>query len=161
MAAGKQVEKPNRDIVVVLPDIRSAYNTGSFFRTGDAAGISKIYLSGYTAPPPHRYVAKVALGADEHIPWEYMEETEDVIAQLREEGYQLVAVEQTENSVDYREAQYSDKVALIFGNEIRGVSSEVADLCDIAVELPMAGMKKSLNVAVSGGIMLYALAYEL
>lgn len=152
---------PKRDIVVVLPDIRSAYNTGSFFRTGDAAGISKIYLSGYTAPPPHRYVAKVALGADEHVAWEYMEETEDVIAQLRIDGYQIVAVEQTDTSVDYREAAYTDKVALVFGNEIRGVSGEVAQLCDMAVELPMAGMKKSLNVAVSGGIMLYALAYEL
>lgn len=156
-----QAEQPKREIAVVLPDIRSAHNTGSFFRTGDASGVSKIVMTGYTAPPPHRYVAKVALGAEENVDWEYIEETEDAVKQLREEGYQIVAVEQTDQSVDYREAEYGDKVALVFGNEIRGVAPEVIDLCDAVVELPMAGIKKSLNVSVSGGIMLYALAYQL
>lgn len=152
--------KKKKDIVIILPDIRSAHNTGSFFRTGDAAGITKIYISGYTAPPPHPHVLKVSLGSEESVPWEHIEDTHAVIKKCREEGYQIVAVEQTPDSVDYRKADYGDKVALVFGNEVRGVEEEFLKECDIAIQLPMAGIKESLNVSVCGGIVIYALAYQ-
>lgn len=155
------LNRSNREIVVVLPDIRSAHNTGAFFRTADACGVSKIFICGYTAPPPHKYIAKVSLGAEDAVPWEYVEEVEDVIDRLHGDGFQVIAVEQTAHSIDYRGAEYSNKVALIFGNEVRGLSTEVTDQCDLAVELPMAGVKQSVNVSVCGGVMLYALAYQL
>lgn len=155
------LKRSDREIVVVLPDIRSAHNTGAFFRTADACGVSKIYISGYTAPPPHKFIAKVSLGAEDAVAWEYIEEVEDVIVRLKQDGFQVIAVEQTAQSVDYREAEYTNKVALVFGNEVRGVSDEVIELCDLAVELPMLGMKQSINVSVCGGVMLYALAYQL
>lgn len=146
-----------REIVLVLPDIRSTHNTGSFFRTGDAVGVSKIYLSGITAPPPHPHLIKVSLGAEEVVPWEYKENVFDVIALLKSDGYELIAVEQTAKSVPYTKASYSDKVAIFFGNEVEGLSSEILSCMDQSIMIPMHGKKESLNVSVAGGIILYEL----
>ncbi|PIW37352.1 MAG: RNA methyltransferase [Candidatus Kerfeldbacteria bacterium CG15_BIG_FIL_POST_REV_8_21_14_020_45_12] len=144
-----------RQVAVVLPSIRSAHNTGSFFRTADAAGVSKIYLAGYTAPPPHPHVLKVSLGAEESVPWEYCADPIDLATKLCDEGYQSVGVELTDYSVDFRKANYSDKVALWFGNEIHGLSPELQQLMDMMVKIPMHGLKESLNVSVAGGVMIY------
>lgn len=146
-----------REVVVVLPDIRSTHNTGSFFRTADGAGVSRIILSGITAPPPHPHLLKVSLGAEEFIPWEYTENVQTVIEQLRKEGYQLIGVEQTAQSQHYTEAQYEEKVAVFFGNEVEGLSPEIVAAMDLLVDIPMRGKKESLNVSVAGGIILYAL----
>ena len=145
-----------KQVVVLLPNIHSTHNVGSFFRTADGAGVSKIVLSGFTARPDQNdKIGKVALGAEEVVPWEYMEDPLDAIAHYRSEGFQIVAVEQTANSVDYREADYAEKVLLIFGNERTGVPKEESVVADLAVHIPMHGQKESLNVSIAGGVMLY------
>lgn len=144
-----------KDVVIVLPSIRSAHNTGAFFRTADAAGVSKIILTGYTAPPPHPKLIKVSLGAEESVPWEKIEDTDKALALLDAEGYQIVAVEFTESSEDFRMIEYADKVALVFGNEIHGVSEKILHKVDAIAHIPMRGTKESLNVSVTGGIMMY------
>ncbi|MBI2411151.1 MAG: RNA methyltransferase [Candidatus Kerfeldbacteria bacterium] len=151
---------PRRTVVVILPDIRSTHNTGSFFRTSDGAGVSKIYLTGITAAPPHPHLVKVSLGAEAVVPWEYHEDVLSVIAKLRAEGFQIVAVEQTPESVHYKKAEYSQKVAVIFGNEVTGLSDEVINTCDLVVDIPMFGKKESLNVSIAGGIILYHLMQD-
>lgn len=148
-----------RSIVVVLPDIRSTHNTGSFFRTEDAVGVEKIVLTGITAPPPHPHLLKVSLGAEQSVPWEYAEQPIAAIQQLKQRGYAIVAVEQTSHSRDFRSVEYPNKVALVFGNEVGGVPSALLALADVVVELPMRGKKESLNVAVAGGIVLYHVAH--
>lgn len=150
----------NREIVVVLPDIRSTHNTGSFFRTGDAAGISKIIMCGITATPPHPHLMKVSLGSEDAVPWEYIEDVEIAISQLQRDGFQCIGVEQTKKSVDYRAAEYGEKIALFFGNEVDGLPQLVIDQMDVIIELPMKGMKESLNVSVAGGILLYHVRFS-
>ena len=146
-----------REVVVVLPDIRSTFNTGSFFRTADAAGVSKIILTGITATPPHPHLVKVSLGAEQVVPWEHIEDTAVAIQQLKAQGFQIVAVELTSDSQDFRQVQYTDKVAVIFGNENSGVSPGIQELADLTVSIPMRGHKESLNVSVAGGIVVYHL----
>src|SRR3989339_794175 len=141
-----------REVVVVLPDIRSTFNTGSFFRTADGAGVSKIFLTGITAPPPHPHLLKVSLGAEHSVSWEYVPDVFVVIDKLKSHGYQLVAVEQTPQSIDYCTATYAQKVAVFFGNEVEGLPQEILKYADMIVEIPMRGKKESLNVSVSGGI---------
>ncbi|MEK7540408.1 MAG: RNA methyltransferase [Patescibacteria group bacterium] len=144
-----------RQVVVVLPDIRSTYNVGSFFRTADAAGVKKIVLSGITAQPPHPHLIKVSLGAEKSVPWEHVADTSTALRQLRDQGYQIVIVEGADNSQDFRQASYADKVALVFGSETAGVSSEFIQQADAVVSIPMLGHKESLNVSVAGGIIMY------
>lgn len=146
-----------RQVVVVLPDIRSLYNVGSFFRTGDAVGVSKIILCGTTGTPQHPKLKKVSLGAELTVPWEYSAETLTGLKTLQAAGYQIVVVEKTAASQDFRQVQYADKVALVFGAEVSGVSAEVLSTADVVVHLPMVGTKRSLNVSVVGGVMLYYL----
>lgn len=146
-----------RELVVVLPDIRSTFNTGSFFRTADAAGVKKIVLTGITAQPPHPHLLKVSLGAEKTVAWEYVEDSVRAIQLLRNQGYQIVVVEKTEHSVDFQPAVYTDKVALVFGNEVGGVMPELIQLADLIVSIPMAGHKESLNVSVAGGIIIFHL----
>ncbi len=146
-----------RSVVVILPSIRSAHNTGAFFRTADASGVDKMYLCGYTAPPPHPHLVKVSLGAEETVPWEQIEDTQEVISKLKAEGYQIVAIEKTESSVDYTTVEYSEKVAVIFGNEVHGLSEDICSSADVVTHIPMRGEKESLNVSVAGGIILYHL----
>lgn len=144
-----------RKVVVVLPAIRSTHNTGSFFRTADALGISKIFLCTFTAIPPHPHLLKVSLGAETTVPWEYVEDPKDVVKRLRADGFQLVGVEQTEKSIPLDTIEWKDNVALFFGHEVEGLAQELIELMDECVEIPMQGEKESLNVSVTGGIVMY------
>ena len=144
-------------IVVVLDNIRSCNNTGSVFRTSDALLIKKIFLCGITATPPNKEIHKTALDAEKSVDWEYVEKTEEVIALLRKNGYKIYAVEQVENSTFLTNFSptANEKMALIFGNEVKGVQQKVVDLCDGALEIPQYGTKHSFNVSVSAGIVLW------
>jgi tRNA G18 (ribose-2'-O)-methylase SpoU len=144
-------------VCVVLDRIRSVYNVGAFFRTGDAAGIEKLYLCGYTGYPPHRGIAKTALGAEETLPWEHHDRITPLLAELRAKGYQIVAVEDAPDAVDLYDWRPQFPLCAVFGNEIEGVSAETLAACDVRVKIPMAGVKDSLNVAVAGGAALFEL----
>ncbi len=146
-----------REIIVVLPDIRSLHNVGSFFRTGDAVGVHKIILTGTTGTPDNPKLKKVSLGAELMVPWEYHAETLGALKQLQQEGFQLVVLEKTASSQHYQTVEYSGKVALVVGAEVSGVPEQILSLADLVVHLPMVGTKRSLNVSVAGGIMLYHL----
>lgn len=149
---------------ILLYNIRSEHNVGSIFRTADAAGVEKIYLAGITPAPVDRFgrasqkIAKVALGAEQTVPWEQkqtLEVTLELIQEQRKRGVQVVSVEQAENSVDYREFKQEQEVLFILGDEVRGVPQEIIDISDAIVEIPMKGEKESLNVSVTAGIILY------
>ncbi|CAG5086979.1 RNA methyltransferase [Parvicella tangerina] len=149
-------QKSKHPIVVVLDNIRSLNNVGSFFRTGDAFNIEKIYLCGITACPPHREIRKTALGATEAVDWEYVENTVEVVAALKAKGYKTCAVEQAVKTTLLQDLQIEENgVALIFGNEVEGVQDEVIAACDEVVEIPQFGTKHSLNVSVCGGAVLW------
>ena len=137
-------------VTVVLDNVRSAQNVGAFFRTGDTFAVERIALCGITAVPPSRDIHKTALGAEMTVPWSHHASTVGCIAQLRAEGYAVYAVEQVEGAV------MGVKYALVFGNEVDGVGQEAVDLCDGAVEIPQAGTKHSVNVSVSGGVVLWS-----
>lgn len=144
-------------VVVILDNVRSMHNVGSVFRTADAFLLEGIRLCGYTPRPPHRDIQKTALGATETVQWEYAETTAEAVSALKEQGYQVWAVEQTQGSIplqDFAPAVH-EKVALIFGNEVEGVDHEALALCDGAIEIPQWGTKHSLNVSVAAGIVLW------
>ncbi|HVS96244.1 MAG TPA: RNA methyltransferase [Puia sp.] len=149
-------------VVVVLDNIRSMHNVGSVFRTADAFRLRGIYLCGYTPQPPHRDIHKTALGATETVEWKYFRTTEDAIRSLKEDGVAVYAVEQTEGSVALQELSVPGRgpVAVVFGNEVSGVSAEALALCDGAIEIPQWGMKHSLNIAVAAGIVLWELVRD-
>ncbi len=151
----KQAEK--LPCIVVLDNVRSLNNIGSVFRTSDAFRIQAIYLCGITAKPPHREIHKTALGATESVSWAYFEQTEQAIEKLKNESYKIFAVEQAENSIplDSFAVERGQKIALIFGHEIRGVSQKVVNLSDGCIEIPQYGTKHSLNVSVSAGIVVW------
>ncbi len=154
----EEFEKSEKmSVSVVLDGIRSLNNVGSFFRTADAFAVERILLCGITATPPDKEIHKTALGAETTVAWEYSEKCIDAIARLREEGYRIVAIEQVEGAMMLQmfEPVPEEKYALVFGNEVEGVSQEVIDMCDDALEIPQAGTKHSLNVAVSGGVVLW------
>lgn len=142
---------------VMLDRIRSMYNVGSFFRTCDGAGVAALYLTGYTAHPPRKEISKTALGAEETVPWEHGSDPLPLITRLKSEGVQIIAVEKTDTSVDFREVQLApdQDVCFVFGNEKDGVSQEILEHADLVMHLPMLGHKGSLNVAVAGGAVLY------
>ncbi|HTI92253.1 MAG TPA: RNA methyltransferase [Puia sp.] len=146
-------------LVVVLDNIRSMHNVGSVFRTADAFLVEGIYLCGYTPQPPHRDIHKTALGATETVGWQYFANTADAVRHLKEEGYAVFAVEQTEGSVPLPEfgVKYSGRLAVVFGNEVSGVGEEALALCDGSVEIPQWGMKHSLNISIAAGIVLWEL----
>lgn len=148
--------KPKHPIIVVLDNIRSLNNVGSFFRTGDAFNIEKIFLCGITAQPPHREIRKTALGATESVDWEYVESTSSVVEELRSKGYKTCAVEQAVTTTKLQDLEVKDSgIALIFGNEVEGVRDDVIAACDEVVEIPQFGTKHSLNVSVCGGAVLW------
>ena len=156
-----------KELVVVLHDIRSLHNVGSIFRTADAAGVSKIYLCGITGSPLDRFgnvrpdVAKVALGAEKTVPWEHSARTAMVLKKLKKEGYRIVALEQSKDSVPYYEPLTAhNKLALVLGNEVKGLPPSVLKAADITMEIPMRGEKESLNVSVAFGIAAFALVYN-
>lgn len=143
-------------IVVVMDNIRSMHNVGSVFRTSDAFRISKMYLCGITACPPQPEIQKTALGATETVEWEYHNQTSDVLKKLKEDGFTIVLIEQTSESIDLQNFDFKDeKYALVFGNEVRGVSDDCLNLADYALEIPQFGTKHSFNVSVCAGIVLY------
>jgi len=141
--------------VLVLPDIRSAHNVGAMFRTADGAGVDKIYLTGYTARPPHPQLDKVSLGAEKWTPWEYRRQAWRVFQELREKGYNIVALEKTKTSSDIFPWKPKFPLALVVGNEKTGVTKSLLKYCDRAVHIPMIGKKSSLNVSVAAGIAIY------
>ncbi len=145
-------------IVVVLDNVRSMNNVGSVFRTADAFLLQAIYLCGVTATPPHREIHKTALGATETVNWKHFPSTIDAINDLRKDGFTIYAVEQAEKSIMLDKIKSaSEKIALIFGNEISGVDQEALDMCDACIEIPQYGTKHSLNLAVSVGIVVWGL----
>jgi len=151
----------NNESVVILHNIRSVYNVGAIFRTADASGVLKIYLSGYTPTPIDRFgrarkdIAKAALGAQKSVEWEYFKNISTVIKKLKKEGFEIAAVEQSENSVDYKKFKPKQKIAFLFGNEVLGVSKQLLEKCDKIIEIPMRGKKESLNISVSAGVVLF------
>ena len=144
-------------LTVVLDNVRSMQNVGAFFRTGDAFAVEQILLCGITATPPARDIHKTALGAEQTVAWSYYPTTLEAVEQLRTEGYTLLAVEQVEGAVmlDQLEVDPAAKYALVFGNEVMGVDQAVVDRCDGAIEIPQIGTKHSINVSVSGGVVLW------
>lgn len=144
-------------IIIVLDDIRSLHNIGSVFRTSDAFLVEKIYLCGITATPPHKEIHKTALGATETVAWEYRQDVLAVIDQLKAENISVFAVEQVENSVMLHnfEVENTQKYALIFGNEVKGVSQQALEKCHGVIEIPQLGTKHSLNISVSAGIVVW------
>lgn len=150
--------QPESGLVLVLDNIRSAHNIGSAFRSSDSFRVDRIYLCGICATPPSAEIHKSALGAEFSVAWEYSGETLPVIRRLKEEGYTVVAVEQTVDSVSLEDFHAEDerKYAFIFGNEVSGVAQEAVDASDFSLEIPQYGTKHSLNVSVSIGIVLWA-----
>ena len=142
---------------MILDNIRSLNNIGSLFRTADAFRIEKIYLTGFTATPPHKDIHKTALGATESVEWEYVERIEDLLTSLKENNIRIAAMEQTDESKMLQKffPKPGEKWAFIFGNEVKGVSEEALPLVDLAIEIPQFGTKHSFNVAVSAGIVLW------
>lgn len=142
-------------IYALVENIRSMHNVGSIFRSSDGARLAKLFLAGYTARPPRNEIDKTALGATDSVPWSFSKDPLPVIDELKEKKVQIVAVEHTSASVPYAEADYRFPLCLVMGNEVDGVSQEVVRQADIAVEIPMYGLKQSLNVSVAYGIVLY------
>jgi tRNA G18 (ribose-2'-O)-methylase SpoU len=144
-------------VTIVLDNVRSMYNVGSFFRTGDGAGIERLILSGITARPPHKGVAKTALGAEERVPWRGEESSFDTIQRLRSHGHEIAAIETSNRAVDIFDWQPRFPVCVVFGHEVDGLDSRLLEACDTHVRLPMLGLKHSLNVASAGAIVIYEL----
>ena len=150
-------------VVVVLDNIRSCNNIGSVFRTSDALLVEKIYLCGITATPPNKEIHKTALDAEKSVSWKYMKETEEAILELKEAGYKVYAIEQVENSIslpDFKPHK-NEKLALVFGNEVKGVQQKAVNLCDASLEIPQYGTKHSFNISVSAGIVLWDIFQKL
>jgi 23S rRNA (guanosine2251-2'-O)-methyltransferase len=144
-------------IVIILDNVRSANNVGSVFRTSDAFLIEKIILCGITATPPNKEIHKTALGSENTVEWTYSESTIKVVESLKIEGYKIYAIEQVENSILLQDFEISsdDKIAIIFGNEVKGVEQDVINISDNSIEIPQFGTKHSLNISVTCGIVIW------
>jgi tRNA G18 (ribose-2'-O)-methylase SpoU len=149
-------------IIIVLENIRSAYNVGSVFRTADAFLVEAIYVIGYSARPPHKEIKKTALGAEETVNWKYFKTTAEAISELKAIGYNLYAAEQAEGSFKLNAIGFEpdEKIAVVFGNEVTGVEQGTIALCDGCIEIPQLGMKHSLNIATAAGVVLWELVRE-
>lgn len=147
--------------ILILHNIRSVYNVGAIFRTADAAGVEKIYLTGYTPSPLDRFgrvrkdIAKTALGAEKTVLWESESDVQKIISKLKSEHFKILALEQSENSVDYKTFKTTVNSALILGEERYGITEDILKQCDTVIEIPMRGQKESLNVSVATGIALF------
>ena len=150
-------------VIIILDDIRSLHNIGSVFRTADAFLIEKIYLCGITATPPHKEIHKTALGATDTVAWEYQKNVTDVITSLKEDDIEVWAIEQVDNAVFLNDftPETNKRYALVFGNEVKGVSQEAIKLCDGTIEIPQLGTKHSLNISVSTGIVVWDIFQKL
>jgi len=151
----KILNKKDISIIIILDDIRSLNNIGSIFRTSDAFNIEKIILCGICGRPPHREINKTALGATEFVNWEYYKNIQDPIKKLIIKGYEIISIEQTKKSLLLNDYKPKNKVAFIFGNEVKGVSKESLKLSDLHIEIPQYGEKKSMNVTICTGIVLW------
>jgi len=154
-------QRPRRPVSVLLDNVRSLYNVGSIFRTSDAAGVEKIYLCGITGKPPRDEIHKAALGAERSVPWEYYENPVEIVQKLKAEGNRIVILEHTDQPHFYHKVVYEFPLCLVVGHEITGISDEVVELADIAIEIPMFGIKQSLNVAVAYGIAVYEIVKQI
>jgi 23S rRNA (guanosine2251-2'-O)-methyltransferase len=152
-------ESDKNPIIAVLENVRSAYNVGSVFRTADAFLIEAIYITGYTARPPHKEIKKTALGAEDTVNWQYFANAAEAMTALRQQGYSIYAAEQTEGSTLLHQLPLGKggKIAVVFGNEVTGVEQSTIQLCDGCVEIPQLGMKHSLNIATAAGVVLWEL----
>ena len=148
-------------LCVVLNNIRSLHNVGTIFRTADGAGVEKLWLCGITGYPPQGGIAKTALGAQNHVPWEYREDVLGLLKELKKVGHQIVLLEQMRGSVPHDCFEPRPPVCLVVGNEITGIAEDLPSLCDSAIEIEMEGIKNSLNVAVAFGIAVYQLRARL
>ena len=146
-----------KQVYVLAHNIRSMHNIGSIFRTSDGAGVSKIYLTGYCACPPRKEITKTALGAEDFIDWEFHKDPVELVKKLKKDKVQIIALERTGGGTDIFKIKPKYPCCLIAGNEIEGVPAELLNLCDKTVEIPMRGMKESLNVSVAFGIGIYAI----
>jgi len=152
-----------KENVLILDNIRSVENVGAIFRTADAVGIDKIYLTGYTPTPLDRFgrkrgdLAKSALGAEEFVKWEQKKSILALLTKLKKENFQIIGIEQDEKSVDYRKVKLKEKNAFVIGTEVAGISKNILAKCDVIAEIPMYGKKESLNVSVATGIVLFNL----
>jgi tRNA G18 (ribose-2'-O)-methylase SpoU len=153
-------EQEKFPIIVVLNDIRSLTNVGTFFRTSDAFNVQKIYLCGITATPPHREIQKTALGATETVSWEHRENIMELVNELKSDGIKVCSIEQTEETTLLQDVDKlpNDTYALVFGNEVNGVDQDVIDASDHILEIPQFGTKHSLNVSVCAGIVMWEFA---
>jgi 23S rRNA (guanosine2251-2'-O)-methyltransferase len=142
-------------VSILLDNVRSMYNVGSFFRTADAARVAKLYLCGITAAPPKAAICKTALGAEERVAWEYHRDPLPLLANLRAAGCEIAAIETSPRAVDLFDWRPHFPVCLVFGHEVEGIRPEIAHQCDTHVRIPMLGMKHSLNVATAGGVAVY------
>lgn len=160
----RQVKKagaPKLPLCVVLNNIRSLHNVGTIFRTADGAGVEKIWLCGITGYPPQGGIAKTALGAEEHVPWEYREDILPLLKELKKAGYQIVLLEQMQGSVAHDAFKAKSPVCLVIGNEVDGIADTLQSLSDAAIEIEMDGIKNSLNVAVAFGVAAYQIRSRL
>ena len=146
---------PRNDIYLILDNIRSMYNVGAIFRSGEGARVKKIYLCGMTATPPREKIYKTSLGAVNFVPWEYKKSAVEVIRILKKEKVKIVVLEQTDQSKDFSRAKYKRPIAIVVGHELNGVSKECLEAADLHVEIPMYGRANSLNVATATGIILF------
>jgi tRNA G18 (ribose-2'-O)-methylase SpoU len=158
----KSVKEKNKgEVCVLLHNIRSTHNVGSIFRTADALGVTKIYISGYTPTPLDRFgrpradIAKTALGAEKVIPWEQVSDPKKLLKKLRTQKYHIIGIEQSPNSVDYKKVKTPKHSVFVVGNEVSGLEGALLSLCDVVAEIPMRGEKESLNVSVAFGVALY------
>lgn len=143
-------------VAAILHNVRSLYNVGAFFRTADAVGLDHLYLSGFTGSPPHRQIAKTALGAEQSVAWS-RDDAREVIPRVRSAGWDVAAIETIENAVDLFDWQPVFPAMVVFGHEVEGLPAELVAVCTTRVRIPMLGTKRSLNVATAGGVVLYEL----
>jgi len=157
LSAEELKQSKRSPVIVVLDNVRSAYNVGSVFRTCDAFAIEGIYLCGITAQPPNRELMKTSLGSTDSIPWKYFKSNEEAVRDLKSSGHQIVLIEQTDESISLEQffPEKEKKYALIFGNEVEGIADVILPLAEIALEIPQFGTKHSFNISVSAGIVLW------
>ena len=163
LSPNEMKEAAKNPFVLVLDNVRSRHNVGSAFRTADAFLCEKIFLCGITDQPPHREIHKTALGATDTVEWSYMPDTTDAISQLKEKGYKIACVEQADESISLEKfsLQPEEKIALIFGNEVKGVADSVIEMADYVLEIPQFGSKHSINISVSIGVVIWDLLSKL
>jgi tRNA G18 (ribose-2'-O)-methylase SpoU len=151
---------PGCPVTVLLDDIRSLHNVGSIFRSADGAHVEQLFLCGITGTPPRNEIRKTSLGAEESIPWTYYKNAVEAIHKLKANGYQIIALEQTTHSFDYSSVEYRFPLCLIIGHEFNGIQDHLLELVDYAVDIPMYGIKQSLNVSVAFGIAIYEIVAQ-